>query len=64
MTPEEFNKLSPSEQTNRRIIAWFEEAKDACDGKYGSAPQGNDMSYWRGRREVLGELKAFLKTDE
>jgi len=43
-----------------KIEHWKHEADDACDGKYGTTPKGEPIDYWRGRRNVLYELAAFL----
>lgn len=43
-----------------KIEHWKNEAHDACEGKYGPSPKGEPIDFWRGRREVLYELSAFL----
>ncbi len=43
-----------------KIIAWRSEAHAASHGEYGPTPQGEPIDYWRGRRNVLFELHAFL----
>jgi hypothetical protein len=42
-----------------RIRRWKEDAEDALSGKYGDAPKGEGMDYWRGQRAVLYELDAL-----
>lgn len=43
-----------------KIIHWRNDAHAASHGEYGPMPQGEPIDYWRGRRNVLHELHAFL----
>lgn len=47
-----------------KIAHWKIEAQEATDGKYGPNPKGETIDYWRGRRNVLFELAAFLGQSE
>jgi len=47
-----------------KIAHWKIEARDAADGKYGPNPKDESIDYWRGRRNVLYELAAFLGQSE
>jgi hypothetical protein len=46
-----------------KIEHWKGDADDACNGKYGPSPKDEPIDFWRGRREVLYELSAFLNLD-
>lgn len=52
------------QEFKNRVDHWAGESQLACDGGFGSCPQNEPLDYWRGRRNALSELKAFLDRPE
>lgn len=47
----------------KRIQIWIHDTNDAVNGKFGPAPRGQSLDYWRGRRSALYEVLASCQME-